>query len=300
MTFDNRGFGESDAPAGAVHDGAARRATRSRVLDARGDRARARARDQPRRDDRAGARARRARSACESSCSCSTTPGGPNAVPMPEQTVALMGRRRTLDPRGGDAPVRRERALARSPPRRRSSTRSSRTARRTRRTPPAGTRRRGAGAAHDAMARLGEIACRRSSSTAPPTTSSTRATRRCSPTRSRARGSSCFDGVGHLLPWERPERVRRARRGVPRVSLHTIDHWIRNTRAADAGPRRDRLPRPRGHVRRARPALGRARRRAARARPAPRRPRRDADRQLARARDRLLRLREGRLHARCR
>ena len=104
-----------------------------------------------------------------------------------------------------------------------------------------------------------------------------------------------FEGVGHLLPWERPEDSPRWSRSSSRERAH--DRPLDSQHgAAHAAARRDRLPRARGHVRRARPPLGRARRRASRARASARRPRRHAHGQLARARDRLLRLREGRPH----
>jgi pimeloyl-ACP methyl ester carboxylesterase len=101
--------------------------------------------------------------------------GRPDAVPMPEKTVALMGRSRSS--------IRRRRMRlfvenALSPMRRRSSwTRSWRTEAANPPTARGGTRRRRR-AAHDAWIGSARSPRRRSSSTARPTTSWTPATRR--------------------------------------------------------------------------------------------------------------------------
>ena len=60
ILFDNRGIGESDAPAGSLHGRADGRRRAPGARRGRG-RARARGRDEPRRDGRAGARAAHAR-----------------------------------------------------------------------------------------------------------------------------------------------------------------------------------------------------------------------------------------------
>ena len=141
--------------AGPVHDVAAR-ARRARRARRGGDRARARDRRQPRRDDRAGARARGAGARATSSCSARRLRAVRQSVPMPREDGGADGTQRRSS-------IRRRRCGC-----------SSRT--RSRPMPHAGARRRdrrvpaanppdgagwdaqaGAGAAHDAMARLGEI-----------------------------------------------------------------------------------------------------------------------------------------------
>jgi pimeloyl-ACP methyl ester carboxylesterase len=134
---------------------------------------------------------------------CSTTPGGPNSVPMPEQTVALMGRQADLDPRAAlrlfvlnalspDAPDELVEEIV-----------SYRVA-----NPPDGAgwwAQVGAGATHDAMARLGTISV--------PTlvvhgTADNVVDVRNAPLLADAIPGArleLFDGVGHLLPWERPQ-----------------------------------------------------------------------------------------------
>ena len=133
---------------------------------------------------------------------------------------------------------------------------------------------------------------RRSSCTATATSSSTRATPSCSPT---AIPDARVSSLRRLRP---PLHVAGARAlrpragGVPAVSADARPLDPR-PRAHDARPGRDRLPRRRDDLRRARRAL-----RAARGGPARRgartgRPRGDADGDEHRARRRLLRLREG-------
>jgi len=134
---------------------------------------------------------------------CSTTPGGATSFPMPEQTVALMGRAAHLDPREAqqqfvvnalspDAPAELVHEIV-----------AYRAA-----NPPDGAgwyAQAGAGAAHDASARVGEI-------TAPTlvihgTADNVVDVRNASVLADGIAGSRLvlLEGVGHLLPWERPQ-----------------------------------------------------------------------------------------------
>jgi pimeloyl-ACP methyl ester carboxylesterase len=134
---------------------------------------------------------------------CSTTPGGPQSVPMPEKTVALMGRQAQLDPQEAMR-LFVENALSPQPPQALvDEIVAYRTA-----NPPDGAgwyAQAGAGAAHDALARLREIGV--------PTlvvhgTADNVVDARNAPLIAEAiRGArlELFEGVGHLLPWERPE-----------------------------------------------------------------------------------------------
>lgn len=133
---------------------------------------------------------------------CSTTPGGPTAFPMPEQTVALMSGLPELDPLDA-LRLFVVNALSPDPP---AGLVDEIVAYRAA-NPPDGAgwyALAGAGATHDAAARLGEIRV--------PTlvTHGTadnvvdvRNARLLADTIPDAR-LELFEGVGHLLPWERP------------------------------------------------------------------------------------------------
>jgi 3-oxoadipate enol-lactonase len=133
---------------------------------------------------------------------CSTTPGGATSFPMPEQTVALMRRPPGLDPQEAlrlfvvnalspEAPAELVQEIvayrAANPP------------------DPAGWwAQAGAGAAHDASTRLGEI-------TAPTLIVHGTADNVVDVRNARLLADAIqdarlelFEGVGHLLPWERP------------------------------------------------------------------------------------------------
>ncbi len=133
---------------------------------------------------------------------CSTTPGGATAFPMPEVTVALMGSARQLDP---EVAQRRfvVNALSPDPP---DELVDEIVAYRAAHPPdPAGWwALAGAGAAHDAAARLGEI--RMPTLVVHGTEDNVvdvRNARLLADTIDGAR-LELFEGVGHLLPWERP------------------------------------------------------------------------------------------------
>jgi 3-oxoadipate enol-lactonase len=134
---------------------------------------------------------------------CATTPGGATAYPMPEQTVALMGRQPHLDPQDA-LRLFVENALSPKP---RPGLVDEIVAYRVASPPdPAGWwALAGAGATHDAMARLGDIRV--------PTlivhgtadnVVDARNARLLADAIDDAR-LELFEGVGHLLPWERPE-----------------------------------------------------------------------------------------------
>jgi pimeloyl-ACP methyl ester carboxylesterase len=133
---------------------------------------------------------------------CSTTPGGPKSVPMPEQTVALMGRQPELDPQEA-LRLFVVNALSPDPP---AELVEEIVAYRAANPPdPAGWwGQAGAGAAHDAMARLGAIHV--------PTlvvhgTADNVVDVRNAPLLAESIPGArleLFEGVGHLLPWERP------------------------------------------------------------------------------------------------
>jgi pimeloyl-ACP methyl ester carboxylesterase len=134
---------------------------------------------------------------------CSTTGGGPTAVPMPQQTVELMGRASHLDPEEAlqrfvtnalspDAPAELVEEIvayrAANPP-----------------DPPGWYAQAGAGAEHDAMSRLGEIRV-------PTLVVHGTADNVVDVGNARLLADAIggarlelFEGVGHLLPWERPQ-----------------------------------------------------------------------------------------------
>jgi pimeloyl-ACP methyl ester carboxylesterase len=134
---------------------------------------------------------------------CSTTAGGPTAVPMPEQTVALMGRAEHLDPQEAlqqfvvnalspDSPAELAAEIvayrAANPP------------------DPAGWwAQAAAGGAHDAMARLGEI--RVPTLVVHGTADNVVDVGNARLLADAIEGArlELFEGVGHLLPWERPQ-----------------------------------------------------------------------------------------------
>jgi pimeloyl-ACP methyl ester carboxylesterase len=133
---------------------------------------------------------------------CSTTPGGATAFPMPEQTVALMTRAPDLDPKEA---LRRfvVNALAPDPP---AELVQEIVAYRVANPPdPAGWwALAGAGAAHDALGRLGAIR-------APTLIVHGTADNVVDVRNARVLADAIedarlelFEGVGHLLPWERP------------------------------------------------------------------------------------------------
>jgi pimeloyl-ACP methyl ester carboxylesterase len=134
---------------------------------------------------------------------CSTTAGGATAVPMPEKTVALMGRRAELDPQEAMR-LFVENALSPSPP---DGLVDEIVAYRVA-NPPDGAgwyAQASAGAAHDAMARLGKIA-------APTLVLHGTADNVVDAGNAQLIAEAIpgarlvlFEGVGHLLPWERPE-----------------------------------------------------------------------------------------------
>ncbi len=134
---------------------------------------------------------------------CATTGGGPTAVPMPQQTVELMGRAAHLDPQEAlqrfvtnalspDAPAELVSEIV-----------AYRAA-----NPPDGAgwfAQAAAGAAHDAMARLGEIRV-------PTLVVHGTADNVVDVGNARLLADAIggarlelFEGVGHLLPWERPQ-----------------------------------------------------------------------------------------------
>jgi pimeloyl-ACP methyl ester carboxylesterase len=134
---------------------------------------------------------------------CSTTAGGPRAVPMPEKTVALMGRQADLDPQEA-LRLFVENALSPDPP---PALVDEIVAYRTA-NPPNGAgwyAQAAAGATHDAFDRLGEIGV--------PTlvvhgTADNVVDAGNAPILAEAIPSArleLLDGAGHLLPWERPD-----------------------------------------------------------------------------------------------
>jgi pimeloyl-ACP methyl ester carboxylesterase len=134
---------------------------------------------------------------------CSTTPGGPQSVPMPEKTVALMGRQAQLDPQEAMR-LFVENALSPEPPQGLvDEIVAYRTA-----NPPDGAgwyAQASAGAAHDALARLGEI---RVPTLVVHGTADNVVDARNAPLIADAIPGArleLFEGVGHMLPWERPE-----------------------------------------------------------------------------------------------
>ncbi|MFL6014741.1 MAG: alpha/beta fold hydrolase [Gaiellaceae bacterium] len=134
---------------------------------------------------------------------CSTTPGGPDSVPMPQQTVALMGQQPKLDPREA-MQLFVENALSSDPP---AGLVDEIVAYRMANPPnPAGWyAQASAGAAHDALARLGEI---RAPTLVVHGTADNVVDAGNAPLIAEAIPGArleVFEGVGHLLPWERPE-----------------------------------------------------------------------------------------------
>ena len=234
VSFDNRGIGETREPAGAVHGRGSWPRTRCRcstrpgverahVLGASlgGMVAQALARSPP-------------RSASTRLVLACTSPGGPDAYPLPEATLRLLAEAPSLAP---EVALRRfvENALAPEHAGRSSSTRSSPTGRRTRPTRPAGRRRR---AARAAFARRPPGRDRRAD--ARPHRHRRRrrrpaqrgAARRADPGRA-ARAAST--GAGHLFFWEQPDEFVAARDGVPRMTaLAHVDRWLRDRARIDA------------------------------------------------------------------
>jgi pimeloyl-ACP methyl ester carboxylesterase len=134
---------------------------------------------------------------------CSTTAGGPTAVPMPEQTVALMGRAAHLDPEEALQQFVVN-ALSPDPP---AELVDEIVAYRAANPPdPAGWyAQAAAGGAHDAMARLGEIRV-------PTLVVHGTADNVVDMGNARLLADAIdgarlelLEGVGHLLPWERPQ-----------------------------------------------------------------------------------------------
>jgi pimeloyl-ACP methyl ester carboxylesterase len=135
---------------------------------------------------------------------CSTTPGGPGSVPMPQQTVALMGRQPKIDPREA-MQLFVENALSAEPP---AGLVDEIVAYRMANPPnPAGWyAQASAGAAHDAFARLRDI---RVPTLVVHGTADNVVDAGNAPLIAGAIPDArleVFEGVGHLLPWERPEQ----------------------------------------------------------------------------------------------
>jgi pimeloyl-ACP methyl ester carboxylesterase len=134
---------------------------------------------------------------------CSTTPGGATSFPMPEQTVALMTRAPALDPREA---LHRfvVNALAPDPP---AELVQEIVAYRVANPPdPAGWRAlAGAGAAHDALGRLSAIQV--PTLVVHGTADNVVDVRNARLFADAIEGVrlELFEGVGHLLPWERPQ-----------------------------------------------------------------------------------------------
>ena len=133
---------------------------------------------------------------------CSTTPGGPDSVPMPQQTVALMGRQPKLDPREA-MQLFVENALSSEPP---AGLVDEIVAYRMANPPNAAGwyAQASAGAAHDALARLGAI---RAPTLVVHGTADNVVDAGNAPLIAEAIPGArleLFEGVGHLLPWERP------------------------------------------------------------------------------------------------
>lgn len=134
---------------------------------------------------------------------CSTTAGGPESVPMPEKTVALMGRQPELDPQEAMRLFVENALSADAPAALVDEIVEYRTA-----NPPDGAgwyAQAGAGMAHDAMDRLGDI---RAQTLVIHGTADNVVDAGNAPLIANAIPGArleLFDGVGHLLPWERPE-----------------------------------------------------------------------------------------------
>jgi pimeloyl-ACP methyl ester carboxylesterase len=201
ITFDNRGFGDSEAPPGpyttlqlardalAVLDAAEIERTNVIGISLGGMVAQELVLAEPER--------------VRKLVLCSTTPGGPQSVPMPQQTVALMGRQPELDPQEA-LRLFVVNALSPDPP---AELVEEIVAYRTVNPPDTGgwSALAGAGAGHDAMARLGEIRV--------PTlvlhgTADNVVDAGNAPLFAEAIPGArleLLEGVGHLLPWERPQ-----------------------------------------------------------------------------------------------
>ena len=134
---------------------------------------------------------------------CSTTAGGPRSVPMPEKTVALMAQQAQLDPQEAMR-LFVENALSPSPP---DGLVDEIVAYRTA-NPPDGAgwyAQASAGAAHDALGRLGKI---RVPTLVVHGTGDNVVDSGNAPLLAQAIPGArleLFDGAGHLLPWERPK-----------------------------------------------------------------------------------------------
>ncbi len=208
VTFDNRGFGDSDKPPGP-YTTAQLAADALGVLDAAGlERAHVVG------ASLGGMIAQElvlaAPERVERLVLCCTTPGGADAAPMPSRTVALMLEAPRLDPREAQ---RRfvVNALAPEAP---GALVDEICAYRAAHPPdPAGWQSlAAAGAAHDALSRLGEIA-------APTlvlhgTSDNVVDPRNAELLAARIPGATLewFDGAGHLFPWEEPDRFARVLR----------------------------------------------------------------------------------------
>ena len=221
------------------------------------------------------------RTACARSSSARRRPEAPTAFPMPEVTVALMGSAPQLDP---EVAQRRfvVNALSPDPP---EELVDEIVAYRAAHPPdPAGWfALAGAGAAHDASARLGEIGV--PTLVVHGTEDNVVDVRNADSARGRDRRceARALEGVGHLLPGS-GRAVRRAHRGVRRMSAAHARPLASRLGAAHARACRDRLPRWRGDLRASSTRARTLSPRPARARASPRRPRRDAERQHARPR----------------
>ena len=138
---------------------------------------------------------------------CSTTAGGPTAVPMPQQTVELMAGAPQLDPAEA---LRLFVVNALSPDPSEELVEQIVAYRAANPPDPAGWfALAGAGAAHDAMARLGEI---RVPTLVVHGTADNVVDAGNAPLLAEGIPGArleLFDGVGHLLPWERPGEFTR-------------------------------------------------------------------------------------------
>jgi 3-oxoadipate enol-lactonase len=196
ITFDNRGFGDSDKPPGA-YTTAQLAGDAISVLDAAGIEC-AHVLGASLGGMTAQELALAAPERVDKLVLCCTTPGGPESAPMPAVTIALMQNGATLEqfvvnalaPGAPQALVAEILAYREAHP-----------------PDPAGWQSlAGAGATHDAFARLGEIA-------APTlvlhgTADNVVAPQNAELLASRIPGARLewFDGAGHLFQWEQPER----------------------------------------------------------------------------------------------
>jgi pimeloyl-ACP methyl ester carboxylesterase len=134
---------------------------------------------------------------------CSTTAGGSESLPMPEKTVALMGLQPQLDPQEAMRLFVENALSAGAPTALVDEIVAYRTA-----NPPDGAgwyAQAAAGAVHDAMGRLGEI---RTQTLVIHGTADNVVDAGNAPLIANAIPGArleLFEGVGHLLPWERPE-----------------------------------------------------------------------------------------------